>query len=61
MHERVKFLHVIVISGPRSPGRKIDTCYLQPLIEKLKKLWTFGVVIMMLLTNQFFQLYVVLL
>ncbi|KAA0038079.1 uncharacterized protein E6C27_scaffold36G002930 [Cucumis melo var. makuwa] len=28
--------------GLRSPGRKIDV-YLQPLIEKLKELWTFGV------------------
>ncbi|KAA0056759.1 TNP2-like transposon protein-like [Cucumis melo var. makuwa] len=32
----------LLISDPRSPGRKIDV-YLQPLIEKLKELWTFRV------------------
>ncbi|KAA0062465.1 gamma-aminobutyrate transaminase POP2 [Cucumis melo var. makuwa] len=32
----------LLIPGPRSPGREIDV-HLQPLIEELKELWTFGV------------------
>ncbi|TYK27417.1 transposon protein, putative, CACTA, En/Spm sub-class, expressed [Cucumis melo var. makuwa] len=31
----------LLIPGPRSPGREIDV-HLQPLIEELKELWTFG-------------------
>ncbi|KAA0038203.1 uncharacterized protein E6C27_scaffold270G00390 [Cucumis melo var. makuwa] len=50
----------LLIPNPRSPGRKIDL-YLQPLIEELKKLWTFGVRTYYFLTDQFFQLYAALL
>ena len=32
----------LLIPCPKSYGRKIDV-YIQPLIEKLKNLWTFGV------------------
>ncbi|TYK24037.1 CACTA en-spm transposon protein [Cucumis melo var. makuwa] len=40
--KETNFFMSLLIPGPRSPGRKIDV-YLQPLIEKLKELWTFGV------------------
>ena len=32
----------LLILGPRSPGREIDV-YLQPLIEKLKDIWSLGI------------------
>ncbi|KAL0556508.1 hypothetical protein IC582_005022 [Cucumis melo] len=50
----------LFIPGPKSPGREIDV-YLQPLIEELKDLWTFGVRTYDSLTGQFFQLYAALL
>ncbi|KAA0066295.1 uncharacterized protein E5676_scaffold602G001710 [Cucumis melo var. makuwa] len=50
----------LLIPSPKSPGREIDV-YLQPLIEELKELWTFGVRTYDSLTGQFFQLYAALL
>ncbi|GLU11621.1 hypothetical protein SLE2022_283550 [Rubroshorea leprosula] len=35
------FILTLLISGPKSPGNKIDV-YLQPLIEELKELWDEG-------------------
>ena len=49
-----------LIPGPRSLGKEIDL-YLQPLIEELKELWTFGVRMYDCLTGQFFQLHAALL
>ncbi|TYK18186.1 Transposon, En/Spm-like protein [Cucumis melo var. makuwa] len=40
MKETIFFM-LLLISGPKSLGREIDV-YLQPLIEELKELWTFG-------------------
>ncbi|TYK01408.1 uncharacterized protein E5676_scaffold29G001060 [Cucumis melo var. makuwa] len=51
---------LLLIPDLRSLGREIDV-YLQPLIEELKKLWTFGVRTYDSLTGQFFQLYAALL
>ncbi|KAA0053370.1 CACTA en-spm transposon protein [Cucumis melo var. makuwa] len=39
---KTNFFMSLLIPSPRSPGREIDV-YLQPLIEELKELWTFGV------------------
>ncbi|KAA0033868.1 CACTA en-spm transposon protein [Cucumis melo var. makuwa] len=50
----------LLIPGSRSSGRKIDVC-LQPLIEKLKELWTFEVRTYDSLIDQFFQLHATLL
>ncbi|KAL0533744.1 hypothetical protein IC582_027787 [Cucumis melo] len=58
--KETNFFMSLLIPGPRSPGREIDV-YLQPLIEELKELWTFGVRTYDSLTGQFFQLSVVLL
>ena len=46
----------LLIPGPKSLDREIDV-YLQPLIEELKNLWTFGVRTYDCLTDQYFQLY----
>ncbi|KAA0050361.1 uncharacterized protein E6C27_scaffold88G00930 [Cucumis melo var. makuwa] len=54
--KETNFFMSLLIPGPKSPGRKIDV-YLQPLIEELKELWTFGVRTYDSLTGQFFQLY----
>ncbi|KAA0053293.1 CACTA en-spm transposon protein [Cucumis melo var. makuwa] len=40
--KETNFFMSLLIPGPNSPGREIDV-YLQPLIEELKELWTFGV------------------
>ncbi|KAL0540109.1 hypothetical protein IC582_024338 [Cucumis melo] len=40
--KETNFFMSLLILGPKTPGRKIDV-YLQPLIEELKELWTFGV------------------
>ncbi|WMV49176.1 hypothetical protein MTR67_042561 [Solanum verrucosum] len=45
----------LLIPGPRSPGNDIDI-YLQPLIEKLKELWEFGVETYDASRNQTFQM-----
>ncbi|TYK01284.1 uncharacterized protein E5676_scaffold49G00750 [Cucumis melo var. makuwa] len=58
--KETNFFMSLLIPGPRPPGREIDV-YLQPLIEELKELWTFGVRTYDSLTGQFFQLSVVLL
>ncbi|KAL0537434.1 hypothetical protein IC582_026412 [Cucumis melo] len=58
--KETNFFMSLLIPGPKSPGRKIDV-YLQPLIEELKDLWTFGVRTYDSLTGQFFQLYAALL
>ncbi|KAL0555887.1 hypothetical protein IC582_004388 [Cucumis melo] len=58
--KETNFFMSLLIPGPKSPGREIDV-YLQPLIEELKDLWTFGVRTYDSLTGQFFQLYVALL
>ncbi|TYK23195.1 uncharacterized protein E5676_scaffold142G002270 [Cucumis melo var. makuwa] len=58
--KETNFFMSLLILGLRSPGREIDV-YLQPLIEKLKELWTFGVHMYDYLTGQFFQLYAALL
>ncbi|TYJ99703.1 putative transposase [Cucumis melo var. makuwa] len=58
--KETNFFMSLLISGPKSPGREIDV-YLQPLIEELKELWTFGVRTYDSLTCQFFQLYATLL
>ncbi|KAA0056276.1 CACTA en-spm transposon protein [Cucumis melo var. makuwa] len=58
--KETNFFISLLIPGPRSPGREIDV-YLQPLIEELKELWTFGVRMYDSLTDQFFQLYAALL
>ncbi|KAA0054741.1 uncharacterized protein E6C27_scaffold437G00120 [Cucumis melo var. makuwa] len=58
--KETNFFMSLLISGPKSPGREIDV-YLQPLIEELKELWTFGVRTYDSLTCQFFQLYAALL
>ena len=42
MHEKSNFFMSLLILDPKSRGRKIDV-YLQPLIEELKNLWTYGV------------------
>ncbi|KAA0033109.1 putative transposase [Cucumis melo var. makuwa] len=55
--KETNFFMSLLIPSPRSPNREIDV-YLQPLIEELKELWTFGV---RTLTGQFFQLYAALL
>ncbi|KAL0558956.1 hypothetical protein IC582_003545 [Cucumis melo] len=58
--KETNFFMSLLIPGPKSPGREIDV-YLQPLIEELKDLWTFGVRTYDSLTGQFFQLYAALL
>ncbi|KAL0536338.1 hypothetical protein IC582_025284 [Cucumis melo] len=58
--KETNFFMLLLIPGPKSPGREIDV-YLQPLIEELKDLWTFGVRTYDSLTGQFFQLYAALL
>ncbi|KAA0042917.1 putative transposase [Cucumis melo var. makuwa] len=58
--KEINFFMSLLIPGPKSPGREIDV-YLQPLIEELKELWTFGVRTYDSLTGQFFQLYAALL
>ncbi|GAU46340.1 hypothetical protein TSUD_401990 [Trifolium subterraneum] len=45
----------LLIPGPQSPGNDIDV-YLQPLIEKLKELWEFGVETYDASKDQTFQL-----
>ncbi|TYK14781.1 uncharacterized protein E5676_scaffold1610G00210 [Cucumis melo var. makuwa] len=57
--KETNFFMSLLISDPRSSGRKIDM-YLQPLIEELK-VWTFGVRTYNSLTYQFFQLFAALL
>ena len=59
MKESNFFMSLLILS-PRSPDRKIDV-YIQPLTEKLKELWTFGMYTYDSLTVQFFQVYTVLL
>ncbi|TYJ97044.1 uncharacterized protein E5676_scaffold506G001100 [Cucumis melo var. makuwa] len=39
--KETNFFMSLLIPDPKSPGREIDV-YLQPLIEELKELWTFG-------------------
>ncbi|KAA0065572.1 uncharacterized protein E6C27_scaffold90G00100 [Cucumis melo var. makuwa] len=58
--KETNFFTSLLIPSPKSPGREIDV-YLQPLIEELKELWTFGVRTYDSLTSQFFQLYAALL
>ncbi|KAA0043440.1 uncharacterized protein E6C27_scaffold1639G00520 [Cucumis melo var. makuwa] len=58
--KETNFFMSLLIPYPRSLGREIDV-YLQPLIEELKELWTFGVHTYDYFTCQFFQLYAVLL
>ncbi|KAA0053772.1 uncharacterized protein E6C27_scaffold135G001570 [Cucumis melo var. makuwa] len=58
--KETNFFMSLLIPGPKSPGREINV-YLQPLIEELKELWTFGVHTYDSLTDQFFQLYAALL
>ncbi|KAA0067413.1 putative transposase [Cucumis melo var. makuwa] len=58
--KETNFFMSLLIPGPKSPDREIDV-YLQPLIEELKELWTFGVRTYDSLTGQFFQLYAALL
>ncbi|KAA0049900.1 uncharacterized protein E5676_scaffold105G00450 [Cucumis melo var. makuwa] len=58
--KETNFFISLLIPDPISPGREIDV-YLQPLIEELKELWTFGVHTYDSLTGQFFQLYAALL
>ena len=40
--KELNFFMPLLISGPKSPCKKINV-YLQPLLEELKNLWTFGV------------------
>ncbi|KAA0040859.1 uncharacterized protein E6C27_scaffold345G00060 [Cucumis melo var. makuwa] len=54
------FFMSLLIPGPKSHGREINV-YLQPLIEELKELWTFGVCMYESLIVQFFQLHAALL
>ncbi|TYJ97500.1 uncharacterized protein E5676_scaffold85G00050 [Cucumis melo var. makuwa] len=58
--KETSFFMSLLIPDPKSPGREIDV-YLQPLIEELKELWTFGVRTYDSLTGHFFQLYAALL
>ena len=59
MKETIFFM-LLLIPGPKSLGRETDV-YLQPLIEELKELWTFGVYTYDSLTGKFFQLHATLL
>jgi hypothetical protein len=45
----------LLISGPTSPGNKIDV-YLQPLVDDLKELWNEGVSTYDALTKKTLQL-----
>ena len=58
--KELNFFMSLLIPGPKSPYREIDV-YLQPFLEELKNLWTFGVHTYDCLTNQYFQLYTTLL
>ncbi|KAA0040682.1 uncharacterized protein E5676_scaffold534G00180 [Cucumis melo var. makuwa] len=58
--KETNFFMSLLIPGPKSLGRKIDV-YLQPLIEELTELWTFGVPTYDSLIGQFFQQYATLL
>ncbi|TYK25894.1 uncharacterized protein E5676_scaffold436G001210 [Cucumis melo var. makuwa] len=58
--KETNFFMSLLIPGPRSLGREINV-YLQPLIEELKELLTFGVRTCDSLIDQFFQLHAALL
>ncbi|KAA0064176.1 CACTA transposable element [Cucumis melo var. makuwa] len=58
--KETNFFMSLLIPDHKSPGREIGV-YLQPLIEELKELWTFGVRTYDSLTGQFFPLYATLL
>ena len=49
------FILSTIIPGPKSPGNDIDV-YLQPLIEELRELWTYGVETFDAQTNSLFTL-----